>query len=108
MDAQDKSKKLLLGAILIGFMVYSYLSNQPTGEPVKKIQQDSAVDPVIKGEYQTATLSGSGEKPKQYMNGVVQDTTALNLAPMTTSDDTPTRVESATMVIDGSYAREVD
>jgi hypothetical protein len=84
------------------------MANQPTGKPVKKIEQDSVTDPVIKGEYQTASLSGTGQMPTQYMNGVVQDTEALNLAPMTTSDDTHTLVESGGMVIDGSHATEVE
>jgi len=108
MEAQEQTKKLLFGAVLVGLMVYSYMANQPTGEPVKKIEQDSAVEPVIKGEYQTASLSGSGQMPTQYMNGIVQDTSALDLAPMATSDDTHAPVETPTMVIDGSYAREVD
>jgi hypothetical protein len=107
MEAQDKAKKLLFGVVLVGFMVYSYLANQPTGEPVKKIEQDSAVDPVIKEEYQTASLSGSGQMPTQYMNGIVQDTYAPNLAPMANSDDTHTLVESGGMVIDGSHATEL-
>jgi len=108
MQSQEDTKKLLMAVVLVGLMVYSYMSNQPTGEPVKKIEQDSVVDPVIKGEYQTASLSGSGQKPTQYMNGIVQDTTTPELAPIASSDDKHVPVESATMVIDGSYAREGD
>jgi hypothetical protein len=107
MEAQDRAKKLMLGIVLVGFMVYSYMANQPTGERVKKLEQDSVTDPVIKGEYQTASLSGSGQMPTQYMNGIVQDTDALDLAPMASSDDAHTLVESGGMVIDGSHATEL-
>jgi len=67
MDAQQKQTALIVGCVLVGFMVYSYVANQPTGERVANLTTPDGG--LQKDLDQPASQSGSGETPIQYANG---------------------------------------
>ena len=67
MDAQQKQTALIVGCVLVGIMVYSYVANQPTGEVVATTTTPDAGLP--HDDEQPASQSGSGEMPTQYANG---------------------------------------
>lgn len=69
MDEINKQRAIIIGCVLVGAMVYSYIANQPTGERV-----DTLTTPLQGGGLQTeieqpASVSGSGKTPIQYANG---------------------------------------
>lgn len=76
MDEINKQRALIIGCVLVGAMVYSYIANQPTGEVVKTLEgkdaeprHDLDVGSPEGDNYQPASLSGSGKTPRQYANG---------------------------------------
>jgi len=76
MDETNKQRALIVASILVGFMMYSYIANQPTGERVTTLEgkdaeprHDLDVGSPEGDNYQPASKSGSGETPRQYANG---------------------------------------